>query len=321
MVKAGSGAISGMQRDNTLRQFSEAVIEAASLLENMPVSPQQRQITAMESLPSLLEQCQALTEKAAQQGPEPIRTIHHFACTGGTLISKCLASLPNTQLLSEVNPFSAQALGGNTGFFPTDLLRLAHAGSRDVDDELVGSIFLRGLEAIYENTQRNGLRLILRDHAHSHFAVGEGTEHKPTLREIVAREFATVSVVTVRHPIDSYLSLRHNGWVDFKPGCTEEYARRYNSFLDRYEGVETFRYEDFVEDPECVLESMCKALELVYAPSFLDIFPAHTLSGDSGRSGDTIAPRARREIDEAFLEEAMKATSMHLLCNRLNYEL
>ena len=320
-MKAGSGAISRMQRDNTLRQFTEAIVAAASLLENMRVLPQQRQITTMESLPSLLEQCKALTEKAAQQGSEPIRTIHHFACTGGTLISKCLASLPNTQLLSEVNPFSAQALAGNEDFFPTDLLRLVSAGSRDVDDELLGSIFLRGLEAIYENAQRNGLRLILRDHAHSHFAFVGGVLHKPTLRELVARKFATVSVVTVRHPIDSYLSLRDNGWMHFKPGGIEEYARRYISFLDRYEGVEIFRYEDFVEDPERVVESMCKALALVYDPSFLEIFPAQTLSGDSGRSGDTIAPRTRREVDKGFLEEAVNATSMYLLCNRLNYEL
>ena len=35
-----------------------------------------------------------------------IRTIHHLACTGGTLISKCISSMPETALISEINPMN-----------------------------------------------------------------------------------------------------------------------------------------------------------------------------------------------------------------------
>ena len=35
-----------------------------------------------------------------------LRSIHHLACTGGTLISKCIASMPDVALISEVNPMN-----------------------------------------------------------------------------------------------------------------------------------------------------------------------------------------------------------------------
>ena len=37
---------------------------------------------------SLLQQCLAMCEHQESRQPEPVRTVHHFACTGGTLISK-----------------------------------------------------------------------------------------------------------------------------------------------------------------------------------------------------------------------------------------
>ena len=35
-----------------------------------------------------------------------LRSIHHLACTEGTLISKCIASMPDVALISEVNPMN-----------------------------------------------------------------------------------------------------------------------------------------------------------------------------------------------------------------------
>ena len=35
-----------------------------------------------------------------------IHTVHHLACTGGTVISKCLAAMPKVALVSEVNPLN-----------------------------------------------------------------------------------------------------------------------------------------------------------------------------------------------------------------------
>jgi len=39
-----------------------------------------------------------------------LRTLHHLSCTGGTLFSKCLASMEQVALLSEVHPFNVGPL-------------------------------------------------------------------------------------------------------------------------------------------------------------------------------------------------------------------
>src|SRR5690606_26210779 len=61
----------------------------------------------IQSTGSLVDQCIALCEERRFERKEPVRIVHHFACTGGTLICKCIAAMPNTQLLSEVNPLNA----------------------------------------------------------------------------------------------------------------------------------------------------------------------------------------------------------------------
>jgi len=54
----------------------------------------------------------------------PIRVLHHWACSGGTVISRCIASQPQVVLLSEVHPLAylrvAQAY---PYYFPTDLIQ------------------------------------------------------------------------------------------------------------------------------------------------------------------------------------------------------
>lgn len=56
----------------------------------------------------------------------PIRTIHHMACTGGTVFSKCLAVMPNVALLSEVNPLNRYG----SAFEPTNPLLLLERSYR-----------------------------------------------------------------------------------------------------------------------------------------------------------------------------------------------
>jgi hypothetical protein len=39
---------------------------------------------------------------------EQIASIHHLACTGGTIISKCIASMRGVYFLSEISPFQGK---------------------------------------------------------------------------------------------------------------------------------------------------------------------------------------------------------------------
>ena len=251
--------------------------------------------------------------------PEPVRLLHHFACTGGTLISKCIASMPNTLVLSEVEPHS-QLVVSESRFFPTDLIRLARAGSRGSNVALDSAIFLGGLEAIHAHCRSCGLRLVLRDHAHSRYCAGPGVPDTPSLREVTRSKYRTLSVVTVRHPLDSFLSLVGNKWIHFEPGTIEEYARRYHRFLDDHADLPLFRYEDFLQEPEDTAERICEELALPFTPDFVDTFAAHALSGDSGRSSPVIGGRARQPVPDDLKSEKASSVAYRSLCDRLGYD-
>jgi len=271
---------------------------------------------------SLLEQCLELCAQREASAVEPVRTLHHFACTGGTLISKCLASMPNTQLLSEVDPLSTMLVDDAREplMTPTDLVVQLRQSTRGASEPLIVEMFLRSLELIHADTTRVGQRLVLRDHAHSLYCHGPAIPSRPGLRQIVASRFPVVSALTVRHPMDSYLALLALGWISYSPRGLEEYCRRYLVFLDDHADLPPLRYEDFVEGPERWMRGLCDRLLLPYSTDFSSLFDAFRLTGDSGRRSGTIERRPRRSIDEALAREAEESPSYWRLCGQLRYE-
>lgn len=277
---------------------------------------------AHEPLPSLLAQCEALTAAASLAQPEPVRTLHHFACTGGTLIAKCLAVMPNVALLSEIDPLSKLDLHARIGeFAPTDLILGMRGSLRDFSEGAITAVALASIKALHAETSADGRRLVLRDHTHSHFCnAAVDFFHRPTLRALIAQILPVVSVVTVRHPIDSFVSLRRNGWVHFSPDSLEEYCQRYHTFLDAYADAKLFRYEDMLLDTEFFLQQLCEALLLNYKPGAGDLIDVVRLSGDSGRSGDIIASRPRRKLETSLIAEMNSSPAYTTLCDRLDYD-
>lgn len=272
-----------------------------------------------EALRRWADEARALCD-AAPAADRTLRTVHHFACAGGTLISKCLAAMPNVQLLSEVDPLAPLPVNpARPRFAPTDMGILLRQSSRGTDDEALLRVFRGELSAVAEDARRKGQRLVLRDHAHSHFCRGDRVPVRPTLRDLVAEIAPVRSVLTVRHPLDSLASLQRNGWVHFSPDTADEYARRYLAFLAAYPGVPRVRYEDIVRRPAQGLQGLCAQLDLAYSPDFETLFPALRLSGDSGRSRDVIAPAPRRPEAQALAAEAAASDAWQTLLADLGY--
>lgn len=276
----------------------------------------QGRAVAPAPLESLLDQCRAMHRQALAEQERPIRLLHHFACTGGTILSKCIAALPNVVLLSEIDPLSTNQ---SSTFAPSDLIRQLRQSRHPLPQDLAIEIFLAGLAPLQTSLKGSGRHLVLRDHSHSHFCTEADWTTRPSLREIVARRHRVVSAVSVRHPIASYLSLLNNRWVQFEPATLDEYARRYLAFLEMHAAHPVFRYEDFTADPEPVLADLCRALELPYAPGTPLLLSAIRMSGDSGRSGDVIAPRPDRIPPAALRDEAAASPAYIALCDRLGY--
>lgn len=308
-----------MTRDSGTEALAEMLEQAVQMLSDYSRSLDDVEAPS-EPLPSLLERCERML--ADVPAPQPVRSVHHFACTGGTLMCRALFALPNTVVLSEMDPLSNLPLSTSERqpFAPTDLVLALRHSLRPVEDDTILATFLAGLAAAKEGLEKRGQRLIVRDHAHSQFCEGgEDFGDRPTLLEMLAGRFETRSLLTLRHPLDSFLALRANGWARFSPPTLEEYARRYMAFLDRHAGLPMVLYEDFTVDPDAVLRQMCAHLELDFSPLATSLIGVVRLSGDSGRSGETIAPRPRREVPEDIAADRRESHHYEALCVRLGY--
>lgn len=251
----------------------------------------------------------------------PIRTVHHLACTGGTLFAKCLSALPNVRLLSEVDPLSDLVFDAERpAFAPTDLVTLLKQTPGGRDPALIAELFRAQIELLHRNASRAGRHLVIRDHAHSHFCMGASVPVRPRLIDLLPVGVPVRSLITVRHPVDSFTSLMQNGWVLFEPASFETYCERYHAFLDAYRGIPMVRYEEFIMDPVPVMRQIATVLELRPADEFVDLFSVFKVTGDSGRSGDLIGPRERHAA-AAELERCFRGVTVYQdLLSRLGYE-
>ncbi|WP_146591376.1 sulfotransferase [Puniceibacterium confluentis] len=271
-------------------------------------------------LPSLLAQCADRVAALEAAPARPVRTLHHMACTGGTLIAKALAAMPNTVMMSEIDPLSTLHLRApRPPFLPTDLIAGLRYSPRGIGEETIQRMFGAALSALHDDLGARGLTLVLRDHAHSQFCTHQNRHARPTLYRMVADILPVRAVVTVRHPLDSFLSLRNNKWLHFEPATFEEYCLRYSDFLDAHAGLPLWQYEAFVADPAGVLQEICAALDLSFSPGFEALLPLMALSGDSGRSGTMISSRPRRAVPGDLQDSLTTSAAYARLCERLEY--
>ncbi len=256
-------------------------------------------------------------QQSRSPGKPLLRTIHHLACTGGTVISKCLAAMPDVALISEVNPFNRYG----SEFEPTNALLLLERSLRPLStDELIEE-FTRQIAHAHQICQQDDVDLIIRDHSHTDFCMGTAASAACPITNHLSNEYELLSAVTVRHPLDSYLGMLAQGWeTQFSPSSLDEYSRRYLAFLDHYAALPILRYENFCTQPEVFMKQLCNLLQISYSSGFLRRFGAISLSGDSGRKGvETIEPRPRREVPEWVRSETENSRYYAELLNRLGY--
>ncbi len=275
--------------------------------------------THRQTLAALLAEADALAGGASHLVPRSIGVLRHVACSGGSLISRAVGLAANTLLLSEVDPFSDIGVDPMVQLFsPSDVIKLARNHVRPVDDRTVADMFVAAIQVLHRDLGLNGRSLVLRDHTHSRFFT-ETVDERPSVVDLAARIAPTRVVVTVRHPMESFISLKSNQWIMFDPPNISEYSRRYLEFLEIEADTPIFKYEDFVADPRASLGEILEALGIDAPCSELDLLDVIKVTGDSGRSGDTIAPRAPKAAPPDLYEVAAKDPEYRRLCERLEY--
>jgi len=249
-----------------------------------------------------------------------IGSIHHLSSSGGTVISKCLAAMQDVVLLSEINPCSPM---GGVVFNPFDPLGLfqkqyPELSYRNQDD--LKKIFLERIAWTSDKCVKHNKFLIVRDHSHSDFLFC-GCVDTPPVHSFLSQLYSVKSIVTLRNPIDSYLSMKASNFpTDVK--TFDSYCKRVVIFLDKYHSIEVFRYEDFVKNPDMELEKMCNVYGIEYNPAWRDNFYKIQLTGNSGRGNQfkEIKELERRRYDDAFKTEVLGSEYFSEVSEKYNYQ-
>lgn len=309
-----------MRESGTLRNMmSELQSSISEIQADESLSNALSNTLSASNAESLLAQCeQALGDVNTKP---KLRIIHHLACSGGTLISKCISALPNVYLLSELHPTTTLHMGGGKPkFLPADVTTQArYANVPDVND-LAWKIFESNIQLALKHVSSFGGHLVIRDHTHSDFCVGADVAENSSIVRHLAPYFDILRVATIRNPIDAYLSLVSNNWEHFEPKGFEEYCMRVQSFLNEFKHNQVIKYEDIVKEPQKNIKKIASKLELPYSDSFIDTFSAFTVTGDSGRSGATISERSRREIPQPLMKEIKQSKSFQRIATKLKYK-
>ncbi|MBF0282564.1 MAG: hypothetical protein HQM07_08390 [Zetaproteobacteria bacterium] len=254
----------------------------------------------------------------------PIRIFHHTARSGGTLISKCLASMKGVVLLSELHPQAMQM------FNP---LKQAHEWYDLVtEDESNQELsFVDAIALIHQRCIEQGLILVLRDWSHLDylgFPWITRPAYTPAIIEALQDRFALLRFSSVRHPLDQWLSLKQLGLLDqpIQSGklTIKKYLHGAQQFAMLSHKTGFIRYEDFTHHPQASLQQICTALEIPYDENFLTRWSNYkNITGDtvSTRGGDQITPLKRREYDQNLLKSFHQEEEYAPLLQQLGYEM
>jgi hypothetical protein len=270
---------------------------------------------------SLLDKCDKFEAQYRDSKPV-IRIIHHLACSGGTLITKCISSMANTFVLSEMHPTTPLNSGDlKARFTPTDFIVQAQFGKFPEQETLAKNVFIASIETIEKHVRQTGAVLVLRDHTHSDYCIGKDIANSPAIKSILQEKFRIKSLLTIRDPIDAYLSLVKKDWVHFSPANFDEYCRRFIKMLSHYPEAKICKYEDFVDDPIWFMQDICEYWELPFSDYFTSIFGIANVSGDSGRKSETIQKMERRPISNDLQKEIESSENYKTISKLFNYGL
>ena len=239
-----------------------------------------------------------------------VAVVHQMARTGGTLVNRCLGSMRDVLVLSEVHPLDPQCKITRQAAHWFQLL------SEDDKPWLRGlsardplAAFSEIVECLVGRCREQGRHLVLRDWSHLDF-LGVPFVHQPPMQlltETALRDRCDLrQAFVVRHPVDQYASCAA------RPGMAPHLTPR--RFVDAYRAFAQLaadrgfqRYEDFVAEPDGELGVLCRRLRVPLDPSYRERWQAYDkLTGDSagpsrGHAQRDIAALPTRSVDEGVL--------------------
>lgn len=254
-----------------------------------------------------------------------LRLLHHLARSGGTLISRCLASMQGVALLSEIHPAGAALYYPN--YDPLDQAGRWYGLFDAAEAARIGRTrperFAATIALIEERCRARGLALVIRDWSHLDFIGAPYRRETGGRLETVAAlapHFALRSFATVRHPIPQWLSLKRI--LGGSELSLERYLAGCRSFAEQAITTGFVRYEDFTREPERIMAEIAAALDLAYDPGFVDRWPSwRRITGDMPTvEKSTIAPWQPRALPPGLASRFAASDDYQRTIALLGYE-
>lgn len=249
-----------------------------------------------------------------------IRLIHHMARSGGTVICRCLASMDEVVLLSEIHP------NGTEMFNPLQQAAEWHGLMNREDARAFARKppdFLEAIGRIEQRCREAGKILVIRDWSHLDYTgvPFASPSYRPMLAETLAPHFRLRRVSTVRHPVDQWLSITRH--PRFRASLrADTYVEGCLAFAREAVRTGFSRYEDFTAAPDAVLVSLCAALGLPFDEGYRDRWRDWSrITGDvlPGRAGREIRSLPRQDENEGRLEAILNVPALPDLLRLLGY--
>lgn len=188
-----------------------------------------------------------------------------YARSGGTLLNKCIESLPNVVMLSEVNPLASS-------------LNVREPNANIVNKQakewygikLTSRNFRGSIAELYDKIQLQGKHLVIRDWSYINFTPSFLNQFNPPNSFLILETVSHLQNVKVfgfaRDSIDVWLSSQVKS-IDY-------FYKSYLSYLKNLVNLDIpiFTYENFCKNPDKVLNDICDYSGLEINNSFKNTF-------------------------------------------------
>ena len=154
--------------------------------------------------------------------------------------------------------------------------------------------------------------------------MGESFPSRSLALTLLEQNFEIKNIVSVRHPVDCYLSMKLKNWTHFSPPNFEEYCTRYLAFVRQFAVEKVVKYEDFVEDSNECLKRISSLLDLPFSDDFNETFSmtmkirliinkiVHSVAASINVSSDKVSatssslvPSSTRSVGTSFFEDQL----------------
>lgn len=180
-----------------------------------------------------------------------------FARSGGTILNKALACLPNTIMLSEVNP-----LGGGWGEAGANSYTTVYEQALHwYNIKLKNKKFKEAIIELNEFCEKNKKFLIVRDWSFVNFSEHRYNNFNPPTRFLTLDAIKDLNpkiFVFVRNAIDI--------WISREMPNVDKFFDEYLDYTIKVKDLDVpiFKYENFTKAPRETLKRMCGTVGLQY---------------------------------------------------------